>query len=238
MANDLVPSNRNPIVTAGTALSRAISSPELSETRGGLPRTILLGRMLAGASDVDLLMAHFLCLPQSETYGIALFGEPAGPTFKTHPAEMSARFEPEDPGAVGTFIDWRYELGNTPVIASFDPSCARSFVQAVEILNDQFQLPIDVIFLAAKDEGMPPLVKRIRTVVGKVIVARRKETMSKFEKTEALEFPSLPRILAKDYVLAQSSLIDLVKALPNGSRELFRSELREFSSKLEALFDE
>lgn len=238
MANDLVPTQRNSVVEAGTALTRANSYPGLSEASGGRPRTVLIGRMLAGAAESDLLMANLLCLPRYETYGVALFGEPAGPTFKTHPPQMGTRFVLDDPGVVGAFIDWRFSLEATPVIASFDPSCAGALLETAEFLTNQFELPTDVIFLAAKDEGTPGLVDRIRQIVGRVIVARPATMSSRFDPTPDLEVPALPKILANDYVLAERPLRDLVAALPFGSRATFQSTLHQFSKKLEAMFDE
>lgn len=238
MANDLVPIQHNSIIAAGNALARATSFPGLSEANGGRPRTILIGRTLAGAGDSDLLMAHLLCLSRSETYGVALFGDAAGPTFKTHSEHMKTRFDLDDPGAVGMFINWRYRLETTPIIASFDFSCAGALIHAVELLTDEFELPINVIFLAAKDEGTPGLVKRIRQVVDRVIVARPSTMNSRFDPTEDLEVPALPKILAGDYALAEKPLRDLVAALPPGSRATFQSSLRQFSSKLEVMFDE
>lgn len=239
MANDLVETNRNSIVAAGAALSRAILAPDLSPANGGLPRTILIGRMQAGGRDADLLTAHLLCLPQDEVYGLALFGGPAGPAFKTHPEGMRARFDVvADPGAVGTFLDWRFGLGATPVIASFDPGSAGALEEAVGLFHDHFELPIDVIFLAAKDEERPPLVKRLEQITEKVIVARPATTSSRFDKsTEHLEIPELPMSL-RDFFSAERSLRGLKNALPGGSRALFESTLRHFCGKLEVAFDE
>lgn len=238
MANDLVPTQRNPIVAVGNALARANFFPGLSEASGGRPRTVLIGRMLAGAGDSDLLMANLVCLPRSETYGIALFGEPAGPTFKTHPVQMKSRYDLDDPGAVGMFIDWRYRLNDTPIVASFDPSCAGAFVEVAELLTDQFELPIDVIFIAARDEATPGLVKRLRQVVERVTVARLPTLSSRFDPTDDLEVPALPKILAGDYALAEKPLRELAAALPPGSLATFLSSLRRFASKLEVTFDE
>ena len=105
MANNLVSTDYNPLIVAGNALSRSISSPELSSAGGGISRTILIARMLAGGSESDVAIAHLLCLPHSETFGLAIFGEPSGPTFKTHRDDRRARFDPSDAGAVGT-IGW------------------------------------------------------------------------------------------------------------------------------------
>ncbi|MBJ7525700.1 MAG: hypothetical protein JHD10_00505 [Sphingomonadaceae bacterium] len=237
MANNLVSTDYNPLIVAGNALSRSISSPELSSAGGGISRTILIARMLAGGSESDVAIAHLLCLPHSETFGLAIFGEPSGPTFKTHRDDRRARFDPSDAGAVGTFIDWRLAMGNTHVIASFDPSCSRELIKAIELLNHELKLPINVIFLAARDEGSPKLVDRVKQVAGKVIVARP-GGRSKFEMTNDLEVPVLPRILVENYSLAQCPLRELVERLPFGSRALFQSELLKFSSKLEVMFND
>ena len=237
MSNDLVSASHNPLVAAGDAISRAISSPQLSRAEGGRPRTILLGRMLSGADASDLIMAHLLCLAHSENISIALFGDPAGPTFKTHPSDLRARFDPADAGAVGAFIDCLIKMGHSHIIASFDPSCSAELIQAIELLHDDFRIPIAVVFVATRDEGAPGLVTKIRQAISKVIVARP-ALRSKFEMTNDLEIPALSEILAKKYNLAQCSLRELVGELPFGSRAVFQSELRKFSGKLEVMLHE
>lgn len=235
MANDLVTTQRNPIQVMGSALVRANAHPGLSEADGSRPRTILIGRMLAGAGESDLLMANLLCLPRSELFGIALFGEPAGPTFKAHPQERRARFEADDTGAVGSFIDWRLNLPDTTVVASFDPSCAVALIEALEILRGDFPyIPVDVIFLAGRDEQEPGLLAKLRQQeAGKVIVARTATMSSSFESSQDVNIPVLPKILAAPYQSGHGSLRTLAAGLPVGSRASFASALRRFAIALE-----
>ena len=238
MAKELVTTKHNPITAMGNSLAQVYAYPELSKAAGAMPRTILIGRILAGANDSDLLMASVLCLPRFETFALALFGEPAGPTFKSHPAEMKRRFDQDDLGAVGTLIDWRLALPDTPMIASFDPTCAGSLLQAVEVLTTDLEVPTDVIFMAAKNEGTPALLERLRESAARVILAKAAMMSSKFDRPDDLEVPALPQILAAPYASLQGSLRDLVNALPLGSSATFRSSLRKFSSKLEVKLHE
>ena len=238
MAKELVTTKHNPITAMGNALARVHAYPDLSKAVGGLPRTILICRMLAGANDSDLLMASVLCFPRVQTFAIALFGDPAGPAYKTHPEKMKRRFYQDDPGAVGTLIDWRLALPDTPMIASFDPTCSPSLLQAVEVLTTDFEVPTDVIFMAARNEGTPGLLKHLQESAARVIIARPATMTSKFEPSDDLEVPALPQILAAQYASSQRSLRDLVATLPLGSSATFRSSLGKFSSKLEVKLHE
>lgn len=238
MAKELVTTKHNPITAMGNALARVHAYPGLSKAAAGMPRTILIGRMLAGANDSDLLMASLLCLPRFETFALALFGEPAGPTFKSHPAELKRRFDQDDSGAVGTLIDWRLALPDTPMIASFDPTCAASLLEAVEVLTTDLEVPTDVIFMAAKNEGTPGLLQHLRESAARVILARPATMSSKFDRPDDLEVPALPQILAAEYASSQRSLRDLANDLPLGSSAMFRSSLVKFSSKLEVKLHE
>lgn len=235
MANDLVTTQRNPLQVMGSALVRANAYPGLSEAEGSRPRTILIGRMLAGAGESDQLMANLLCLPRSEMFGIALFGEPAGPTFKSHPQERRARFDADDSGAVGSFLDWRINLPGTTVLASFDPSCAVALIEALETLHGDFpHIPVDVIFLAGRDEQEPGLLAKLRQQqAGRVIVARTATLSSRFEVSQDVNVPILPKILAPRYQAGEGSLRTLAAGLPEGSRATFASALRKFASALE-----
>lgn len=234
MANDLVTTQRNPIQVMGNYLVQKKAYPGLSEASGNRPRTILIGRMLAGASDSDQLMAHLLCLPRSETFGIAIYGEPAGPTFKMHPAEKKARFDGDDPGAMGEFIDWRLTLSDTTVVASFDPSCAAVLVQTVALLRHDFpDVPFDVTFLAARDENEPALVARLREQVGKVILARAASAWSRFESRDEVAVPVVPKLLLQKYQDCRAPLRTLAASLPPGSQASFASSLRNFARAFE-----
>lgn len=234
MANDIVTTQRNPIQIMGNALVRVNAHPGLSDSAGSTPRTILVGRILAGASDSDLLVAHILCLSRAEVFGIAILGEPAGPTFKTHPADKRARFESDDPGAVGAFVDWRFSLPSTTVVASFDPSCAGALIETAELFRSTFpDVPIDVIFLAARDEKEPGLVHQLRARVGKVIMARPSSMRSRFDPSEEVDVPALPRNLLEDYQACQGPLRTLAAGLQPGSQAMFAQSLTKFANALE-----
>lgn len=233
MSRDLIAVSRNPLISLGTAMLNRRASPELSGAPGGTARTILVGRMLAGSADFDLLLAYLLCLSKTEEYAIALIDDPAGPSFKAHPVGLRERFHTLNDDAVGPFIDWRLKLDTTPVIAGFASEAARQLELAVAQLTATFGIPVDVIVLAPADEKRPPLVDKLLGVSGRVIIARPATIRSRFEPSADLEIPVLPKILAQDYYSAGKPLSHLAEKLPPGSRATFLATLHQFSSELE-----
>jgi hypothetical protein len=186
--------------------------------------------MLAGASESDLLLSALLCLPNEDAL-IALLGEPAGPAFKTHLEGRKVRYDADDPDMVARFLDWRLQHPDATVFASFDPSCGRALLKTISMLQDPFGVPVDVIFLGARNEGRPGLLVQMEALTR--VIRARVSGLSMTSSSE-LEIPVIPAIIADLYQTNSDTLRGLLLGMPDGSGALFASELNRFSRNLEA----
>lgn len=141
----LVPQQQpSAIVKMGEVLARVSRAPSLPLAPAGYPRTMIIVRLLSGASEADALLAHLIALPSSVAPAVVHCGGPAGPSFKAHDEATVLRLETDDPDLVAKVIDFREINERRHVIALFDPECLRGALQVVDDLA-LLRYPIDIL---------------------------------------------------------------------------------------------
>lgn len=234
MPNEIVPFERRSLMVrqdlrlAANAMLSVTARPGLADYANGMPRTILIGRMLAGAADSDILVSTLLCLPSKDDIHVAIIGEPRGPAFKTLPEERTFRSEATTKDDASDFVDWRLERKGVPVVASFDTSAGQQLLQTIHLCIG-LGIPIDVLFLLAKGEGRPGILDVIEAMIP-VVRLRPADVLPPLQGDLAV--PAVPRRLVAAYQAGEGPLRALADQQPVASRSMYATALRSFADQL------
>ena len=226
----LITQQTSAIMKMGDALARVSLAPSLPWVATGLPRTMIIMRMLAGASEVDALLAHLLALPSDLPPAVAHCGGPAGPSLKVHDQALTLRLDADDPDLTAKVIDFRLANEKRHMIATFDPECIQGGLQLLDDLA-LLRIPADLLFVTYRREAVPKFVSRLEAAGSRVIRAQ-KASLRADDPANFLFYPGISPQLEAAYASGTMTLRQIIGVSSLGIQMAFERSLSAFANSL------